>query len=61
MNRYMFAMFFIGILWGWGLIAMTSAILDSQSQEVEYRVMEVLPISPIIPVEIYKLEREKAR
>lgn len=61
MKRYMLAMFFIGIVWGWGLVAITSAILYNQAQEVEYVDMEVLPISPIIPVEIYKLEREKAR
>tara|TARA_B110000285_G_scaffold213958_1_gene258831 strand:+ start:3433 stop:3618 length:186 start_codon:yes stop_codon:yes gene_type:complete len=61
MKRYMLAMFFIGIVWGWGLVAITSVILDNQAQEVEYVDMEVLPISPIIPVEIYKLEREKAR
>jgi hypothetical protein len=61
-KRYMIAMFFIGIVWGWGLIAMIGVTLEvrkdtyaihTSTQEMP----EIINTIDTIPVMVYKLER----
>ena len=61
-KRYMIAMFFIGIVWGWGLIAIIGVTLEvrkdtyaihTSTQEMP----EIINTVDTIPVMVYKLER----
>jgi hypothetical protein len=61
-KKYMIAMFFIGIVWGWGLIAMIGVTLEvrkdtyaihTSTQEMP----EIINTIDTIPVMVYKLER----
>jgi len=61
-KKYMIAMFFIGIVWGWGLIAIIGVTLEvrkdvyaihASSQEMP----EIINTIQTIPVVVYELER----
>ena len=61
-KKYMIAMFFIGIVWGWGLIAIIGVTLEvrkdtyaihTSTQEMP----EIINTVDTIPVMVYKLER----
>ncbi len=61
-KKYMIAMFFIGIVWGWGLIAIIGVTLEvrkdtyavhTNTQEMP----EIINTIDTIPVMVYKLER----
>jgi len=61
-KKYMIAMFFIGIVWGWGLIAIIGVTLEvrkdtyaihTSTQEMP----EIINTIDTIPVMVYKLER----
>jgi len=67
-KRWIFAYFILGMVWAWGLTVMVLVMLgynkdvaEVYTKEVETVSMEVFPASPIIPVEIYKLEREETK
>jgi hypothetical protein len=67
-KRWVFAYFILGMVWAWGLTVMVLVMLgynkdvaEVYTKEVETVSMEVFPASPIIPVEIYKLEREETK
>jgi len=67
-KRWIFAYFILGMVWAWGLTVMVLVMLgynkdvaEVYTKEVETVSMEVFPASPIIPVKIYKLEREETK
>jgi len=66
MNKtYTLAFFLIGIVWGWGIIAIIGVTLevrnDVYQQQINMEVINTMPeiINTVdtIPVEVYKLER----
>jgi uncharacterized protein (DUF486 family) len=66
MNKtYTLAFFLIGIVWGWGIIAIIGVTLevrnDVYQQQINMEVIKTMPeiINTVdtIPVEVYKLER----
>ena len=68
MNKtYTLAFFLIGIVWGWGIIAIIGVTLevrnDVYQQQINMEVIKTMPeiINTVdtIPVEVYKLERSK--
>jgi len=61
-KRYMIAMFFIGIVWGWGLIAIIGVTLEIRKDTYAVHTStqdmpEIINTVDTIPVEVYKLER----
>jgi hypothetical protein len=67
-KRWIFAYFILGMVWAWALTVLILVMLgynndvaEVYTKEVETVSMEVFPASPIIPVEIYKLEREETK
>ncbi len=68
MNKtYTLAFFLIGIVWGWGIIALIGVTLevrnDTYQQQINMEMINTMPeiINTVdtIPVEVYKLERSK--
>ena len=66
MNKtYTLAFFFLGIVWGWGIIALIGVTLevrnDTYQQQINMEMINTMPeiINTVdtIPVEVYKLER----
>jgi|TARA_R110000824_G_scaffold85494_1_gene212440 hypothetical protein len=65
-NRYTIALFFIGIVWGWGILAIIGVTLEISNRttaphyinmEVRNEMPEIINTVDTIPVEVYKLER----
>ena len=61
-KKYMIAMFFIGIVWGWGLIAIIGVTLEIRKDTYAVHTStqdmpEIINTVDTIPVEVYKLER----
>jgi len=61
-KKYMIAMFFIGIVWGWGLIAIIGVTLEVRKDTYEVHtntqeMPEIINTIDTIPVIVYKLER----
>ena len=64
-KTYTLAFFFLGIVWGWGIIAIIGVTLevrnDVYQQQINMEVINTMPeiINTVdtIPVEVYKLER----
>ena len=64
-KTYTLAFFFLGIVWGWGIIAIIGVTLevrnDVYQQQINMEVIKTMPeiINTVdtIPVEVYKLER----
>tara|TARA_R110000803_G_scaffold48362_1_gene100486 strand:+ start:8 stop:268 length:261 start_codon:yes stop_codon:yes gene_type:complete len=65
MNKtYTLAFFLIGIVWGWGIIAIIGVTLEVRKDTLEYvgvpirqTMPEIINTIQTIPVEVYKLER----
>ena len=59
----MIAWFALGLIWAWGLIAVSNVIIDynqSYIQSITQKEMpEIINTVETIPVEVYKLEREE--
>jgi len=64
-KTYTLAFFFLGIVWGWGIIALIGVTLevrnDTYQQQINMEMINTMPeiINTVdtIPVEVYKLER----
>ena len=61
-KKYMIAMFFIGIVWGWGLIAIIGVTLEIRKDTYAVHTStqdmpEIINTVDTIPVMVYKLER----
>jgi len=63
--RYTIALFFIGIVWGWGILALIGVTLEISNRTaphyinmgVQNEMPEIINTIDTIPVEVYKLER----